>query len=335
MKDKHMLAPKGLYQCEPYELSPDKPVAGLPDVLLSAPLKKRAGRVLDETSARNRLTLVLGLMCVIGLGFAVPMILDCLPVIGEILTALSDDGSVLWPSVVYGILLAVVSLLFTLPLVAALFRMAALMMARSEQARDGGSAVGLGELLYPFTSARAYGRTMYVALRGLGLLLLSILPSVAVVIAAAYLIPMVGAATLPLVAFFLWLIAIPAACLLLILLSRTAAKGTGLAYLIFTCPERPIAELRRDFRKNPRRGAALPLWMLAGYVGQVILSALAVCLPLVVHVLPHMLLSWASYGRYLATTEEPREPEEPLKEACPTPYFQASDSEINEEKEVS
>lgn len=324
MKDKNVLVSKGLYHFEPYDLSPEKTISGLPDVLLSAPLKRRASRVLDQTASHNRLTLVLGLMCVIGLGFAVPMILDCLLVIGEILTALSDTGAVLWPAIVHGIVLTAVSVLFTLPLLAALFRMAALMMARFEQVEGEDSAVGLGELLYPFTSACAYGRTMYAALRGLGLLLLSILPPVVIVAVSAYLIPAVEAVTLPIVSFFLWLIAITAACFVLCLLCRMAARGTGLAYLIFTCPERPLKDLRKDFRSNPRRGYALPLWMPAGYVGQVILSVIAAFLPLIIHVLPHMLLSWASYGRYLTTQEESRE------EVCPS----VSDSEINEEKEV-
>ncbi len=315
MKAHKTLIPKGPHHPEALPIPLDGSRSDLPPVLLAAPLKKRASRVLDHAASRNRLTLVLGLMCVIGLGFAIPMILDCLLVIAELLTALSDSGKVLWPVILYAAVLSAVTIFFTLPLTAALFRMAVLMTeAHERDGLDGQRAtVGLGELLYPFTSARAYGRTLYVALRGIGLFLLAILPSILLIVASVYLIPMVGDISLPLVEFFLWLIVITAACLALTGLSRLTARGTGLGYFVFVNDEVPLKDLRRDFEQTPHRSASLPLWMLCTYLGWILLSIIAVFIPFVIHTLPHMLLSWASYGRYLSHPTEPAD----AQEACP------------------
>lgn len=279
-----------------------KPQSALyPPAVYASPLRCRARQVLDLPKAGNRLQLILGLMVVIGLGLAVPMILDCLLLLAELLPYLSEGASVLWLLVLYGVLFGGVLIFFTLPLACAVYRMAVLMteVHRRTEAGLPPETVGVFECLYPFTSAKAYGRTLYVGARALGSLLLTLAPSVAVILVAAWWIPLVSGAVPPIVYVLLWVAHIAVACLALVGMLIWSARGWGFGYLVFSRPEVPIRQVREVFR-GYRRNVGLPLWLMLSFSGWIAVSCLAVFIPFLLHTVPYMLLSWASYGRYLA-----------------------------------
>ena len=239
MKQNHTLTPKGVYREEPPPRSLETCASDLPAALMASPLRKQAKDILDAPGTENRLTLILGILAVIGLGFAVPMILDCLLVVADVLSFLSESGEVLWPAVLCIVLNAAVLLLFTLPLAAALFRMAVLMTEaiRKDARGEAVQAVSFSEIFYPFSSWSAYGRTQLVAWRWLlGRLCLLGLP-VAVIALAAWWIPLVGTAE-----FLLWVINIIVVLCLLILTACCLCRGAGRSYLIFLHPEMSVKE---------------------------------------------------------------------------------------------
>lgn len=303
MKNKRFLAPKGVDSTEAFDISLRNTGVDFPSAVYAKPLRKRAKTVLDGALSGNRLTLVLGIMVTIGLGFAVPMMLDCLLVIADVLSALSDKGEVLWPVVTYAVVAIVVFALFTLPLLVSLFRMAALMMEAHTNAEWGRpqKRIGLGELLYPFTSLHAYGRTLLVALRSVAGVVLVLVPPAALIVAAAWWVPLVSSGLPGVVHVLLWIFNISAACVALAFLAVWRARAAGFGYLVFCRPDVSVKELYQTF-KSCRRTAALPLWLLLSFVGWSLVSLLAVFIPFLVHTLPYMLLSAASYGRFLSDT---------------------------------
>lgn len=277
-----------------------------PSLMYAAPLRRRAGDVLNMPYSDNRLTLALALMAVMGLGLAVPMILDSLLMMADVLLLLSDTAQVAWVLILHGCLLGLFSIFFTLPLLAALCRMAVLMTEAHRKRESGqpGESIGLGELWYPFTSAKAYGRTLCVALRGIGYGLLILSPAVAVMTAAFWWMPLVKYDLIPLTYVLLWAANIGVSCLITVLLAIACSRRIGYAYFAFACPELSLKEAGRLFQKS-RPVFGLPLWMMLGYSGWIFLSLIAVFLPFVFHTLPHMLLAGASYGRFLMDTGLP------------------------------
>ena len=280
----------------------------LPVLMYANPLRRRAGNILNAPFSDNRLTLALALIIVIGLGFAVPMVLDSLLMLADVLMLLSPTAKIHWVLILYGCLMGVVTVFLTLPLFCSLCRMAVLMSEAHRKSEAGGTCekVSIGEILYPLTSMKAYGRTLYVALRGMGHFLLSLFPAVAVMVAAFWWMPMVKHSVAPLVYILLWVANIAVAFVLLALMLILAARNMGFAYFVFACPQRSLKESGRAF-KSSRSMGILPLWMLLGYTGWILVSLVAVFIPFLIHTLPHMLLAGASYGRFLMDTEIPAE----------------------------
>lgn len=297
MNKDRTLTPVGVYREDGPAVSEKMRRADVPSTWMAAPLRKRAKKVLDAPGTENRMTLILGILTVIGLGFAVPMILDCLLVVSEVLTLVSDGTEVLWPAILCFALNAGMIIFFTLPLAAALFRMAALMTEAQCRADEDGTVgrVSLSEIFYPFSSASAYIRTQLVAWRWfLGALTLLGFP-VGLIALASWLIPLLG---VPAVGFFLWIAAIVLAIGAFVLIAIYLCKRAGLGYLLFLHPEASAKELRQRFNAC-NRPAGLPLWLAVGHTGWVLFSLVAVCLPFVLHTIPVMLLTSASYGRHL------------------------------------
>jgi len=85
-------------------------------------------------------------------------------------------------------------------------------------------------------------------------------------------------------------------------LLRYVSRGAGLGYAVMAQPEKPVGEILAQFSSIPRN-SSLPTWMALGHIWRIALSALAVCVPLLIHTLPHVLLSCASYGRFLLDTD--------------------------------
>ncbi|MBQ9779675.1 MAG: hypothetical protein IJW00_01900 [Clostridia bacterium] len=303
MKKKDMAMPKGICMPETAEASLEHTSPMLHPAVYAAPLKKRAREVLNGHHAENRLTLILGLLIVLGIGFAIPAILDCLLLLAEILGALSDGGEVLWPVILCYALSGLALLFITLPLLASLYRLAVLMTPVNAKEGDGVPRVRLFELLYPFTSSRAYGRTLWVALRGVGGFLLTFLPGVLLIASAFWWIPLVSQGLPTIVYVLLWVTVIAAACVSLWGMAVWSLRLSGYAYLVFSHPETTLSQVRREFAVC-RGSYILPLWLLLSFGGWIALSVVAVFVPFVLHTCPYMLLSHASYGRYLAESSE-------------------------------
>ncbi len=323
MKQDHILTPKGVYREEPPMPALATQAADVPSALMATPLQKRAKVVLDAAGTDNRLTLILGILVAIGLGFAVPMILECLLVVSEVLSLLSETKEVRWPVILCIALNLAAALGFTLPLVTALFRMAVLMTEahRKEQQGETVQNVSFSEILYPFSSRSAYLRTQLVAWRWLlGMLCLLGIP-VAVIAAAVWWIPLLCEGLPSVVGFLLWAFNIIVALGLLTLTVFCLCRFAGLGYLIFRHPEISVKELRCRF-KTYHRPVGLPFHLAVGHTGWTLLSLVAVCVPFVLHTIPLMLLTGASYGRYLeesnaATEDQLLSEPDPAEEKMP------------------
>lgn len=270
------------------------------DVVYTASIKKRAKAALNDSMSDNRLTLVLALIVTLCLGVAVFLLTEPLLVLAELSSASGAvvAATVLW--VLYALISMGATILLTCPLLTSVYRMAVLMMNAHGTVNPDGTKrrIGLGELFYPLTSASAYGRTLFVTLRSLGCCALFVGPAAVIVIAAAYGISALSPHVIPLVVFCLWLLAALLVCASLWLAARWTARLSGLAYMVFSCPDVPIGALRQEFRAR-RRSPALPLWMLLSFAGPALLAFAAVMMPLLLHTGPYMLLSWADMSRFL------------------------------------
>ncbi|MBE6585436.1 MAG: hypothetical protein E7645_02790 [Ruminococcaceae bacterium] len=301
MKQKSIRISKGPESIPGVTVSLIHPTVQKASLLYAAPLKRRAQAVLSFPKTENRLMLLLGLLAFISFGFVVPIMTDCLLLMGDLLNALSTEDRVIWwPMALTVVLNLLYFLLVTAPLGAGLFRMAVLMTETYVSAACEGMARGVhpGEILYPFTSADAYRRCLTVALQGLGWLLLTFLPSVLLVVSAVWWIPWLCQGLPVIVYVFLWVGVIGAALGSLVGLALWALRLSGYGYFVFARPDDDLGAIRRDFLSRQRTGS-LPLWLLLGRILSCLVSMVALLLPLLPHALPLALLSWASYGRYL------------------------------------
>lgn len=273
-------------------------------LLYAAPLRRRAGEVLELAGTDNRLNLILGLIVVLSLGLAVPLILDCLLLMAELLSLLSGGAEVMWIGILYGVLLIGTTLFLTVPLAASVYRMAVLMTVSHAKATQGTvpEKIGVGECLYAFTSADAYKRSLLVGGRALGRTLLCIAPAGGILGVAAWGLPKLAGLVPSIVYVLAWVLCIALAVVSVWLLLCYVSRGAGLGYAVMAQPEKPVGEILAQFSAIPRNGS-LPTWMALGHLWRIALSALAVCVPLLIHTLPHVLLSCASYGRFLLDTD--------------------------------
>ena len=278
---------------EPAEQQTDP--ARIPPVLAASLAKRRAKLLLDLPGKEHRLQLILAELLVIFLSLAVPMMLDCLSFLIYTLPYFTDVKNLTWLVILRGVLWGANALLIALPLLCGLYRMAVLMVRASE---DTGTPIGAWECLYPFTSWRAYTRTLYVGIRALFRLILTLLPPVVILWGAAWGLPLLGKYCPPILSVVLWMLAIAAACLTLLGMALWNARGAGFAYRVFAHPEQPLFALSDTFRSTPRR-ASTPLLMRLSLAGWFLLSMLAVLVPLLIHTLPYILLTEAVYGQSL------------------------------------
>ncbi len=299
MKQKTPSLPCNVAVSESETVFPTRTTSEFDWLRFATPLKRQAKAILNDAGAQHRLTLILGLVMVLGAALAVPMMLECLLLLSELLTVFSSGENVVWPTVLYYVLNGLILLLITMPLVAAWGRMAILITDNhGKPVSTPTTVVGIGELLYPFTSREAYLRTLYVALRGLGCLLATVLPPAGLIFVAKLWLPMISQ-NVPLIVYnLLWVLHIGVACLLLLTLALLTCRMAGLAYFVFSAPERSLKDIRQDFVRC-RRPCVLPLWLPISFLGWIVVSVLAVFVPLVLHTAPYMLLAWASYGKCL------------------------------------
>lgn len=262
---------------------------------LHTALKQEASRVLDAHDAHNRLTLVLGLFVAVGLGFTVPVMLDCLWLVSAILGGTVGD----WVEIVRTVLLYASFLLIFLPLCMGVYRMA-VRMAETRNVLCPKTLmpvkIGLHECFYPFTSPKAYARTLVAGAQIVVRWGSVVLVPIGFVALADLWMPTLkaslSAGNYELVAF--------AHCLVLLLLTVlgliVACRLGGYAYLVFAHPDISLRRLGRTFRALRQPYGKCLLRTLRS-AGRVLIGAIPVLIPLFLHTLPHLMLSSALYGQ--------------------------------------
>ena len=262
-----------------------------PSVSLHRQVRRAANDILDMEGAHNRLTLILALAIAIGLGFAVPFILDCLWLVSAIFGG--DAGKILETS--QQIILYSSLLLLAMPLFLAVYRMAVLMTEASQSLRPDTlmtQKIQLHEILYPFTSPKAYARTLLaglqVCLRWGGIILL---PIGFFQLSKALWIPASPKSLTP-VSFALGAIAVA----LGIGWCMVTCRSWGFAHDVFAHPDMTISQICKA-RRRVKRPLGISLGKIAVTVIRLILGALPVCIPLLLHTLPSLMLSSAVWGK--------------------------------------
>lgn len=261
-------------------------------------LRRRARLVLNGRSgtSSHRLILSLAIILVLVAGMAFYAAMSGLYMAGSILL-----GETVWLEVVADGLLALLLFLLVLPLATSLWRLAVLMTAPDGETTDGLSvavpAAELVELFYPFTSLRAYGRTMAVAVELLVWAFLTLgLPLLGFRLLYQLVIPLVATAG---ILHGLLVAACVFACLALVVgvffLSGTRA---GFGYFVFVHESMTLRDVNRYFR-GFRRSVTAVFCLRMGLVGWYALSVAAILMPFVFHTIPYTLCCAAVYSRYL------------------------------------
>ena len=258
-------------------------------------IQKNAHTILDAEGAGNRLTLVLGLFVATGMGLFIPILLDCVALLVPILGGTAG----VWFSVIYEVLFWGSLLFVTLPLCMAVYRMAVSMVSVHDALCPDTlmpPKIRLYECLYPFTSAKAYKRTLVAGLQvvlHLGGTVL--LPWCFVRLTNIWLPTIIEMTSAPV---FMTLAQIGVAILLGLVWLLVGCKYHGYAYLVFAHPEMSLKDCIKRHRncKKPGKEALRLTWVS---LGRGILGALLVWIPLFLHTLPSLMLSWAVYDRDL------------------------------------
>lgn len=268
----------------------------------AALVRHKARGVLNGFGGKgNRLTLVLAVVLLLTVGVGLYAISVGLYMVGYMVF-----GDYLWLDAVTYALMGVLGLTLLLPLAASVFRLACLMTLRaypdSVQA-DRPSVLPvtretpeLVRIFYPFTSFRAYRRSMAVGLEALGwtalwagipawgfYLLSRLFDSLAERGVPAPLCSLMTAAVLPLCLGF--------GLLMLFLSGRRA----GFGFFVFVHDQLTLGEVNRYFR-GFQRSFVRPFVLRLSLAGWFALSVLAVLVPFVLHTVPYGLCCGAMYG---------------------------------------
>ena len=256
-------------------------------------LRRQARQTLNRNGGRNRLTLTLAYLIVLivagglyvlssGIYTLAYVLTDPAMISGELLGNLAD------------LLFALLCLFLLLPLLSGIWRLACLMTPPPEDAPAGKqSSATLIRLFYPFTSPRAYGRSMAVGLEALGWVLMT--------------------AVVPVLIFrnvrAIWdppgiLIAL---CLTVCILLGLGAfllsgKRSGFGYYVFLHEDVSLRDADRYFRSLPRPLLLPLLWRLP-LLGWALISFVAVLIPLFPHTLPYCACCAAIHARRLQDPE--------------------------------
>ena len=261
----------------------------------NARLRRVAGCVLDQNGGKNRMTLVLGLIAVMTLGLTVPLMLDCLWLVGAIL-----GGTVgVWLNGL-GYLLSVASLIFlTLPLTMGLYGMAVEMAVTRDRLCPQTlmpPSVELHRIFDAFTSPRQYARYLVAGLQSVGRLSAVVLvPYVLFSLSDGLLMPVLesslqaSASLIALVAQGVITVAVGA------LIWLAVCSKRGYAYLVLTNPQLSLREINARFR-SVRRPLKRSAEMSLRTAVRLFLSAIPVLVPLLLHTLPCLMISSAVYA---------------------------------------
>ena len=282
------------------------PHSSVPDRAGTAPVSSRS-RVRDEAKAvrssarriledrdpwKNRMTMILSLIVILVVAVGMYALCGALYAVGYLIF-----GEALWLDVVAYSLLGVLSILVTLPLAMGLWRLACLMVSFADG--ETGTPLTPEDLLYPFTSARAYGRSMAVGLEFLGWIALMIGVPVGGSIALTKLFTQLAARGLHTSLCSLLSVLSVLLCVVFgVVMLFLSGKRMGYGYFVFTREDETLKAVHRHF-KSLRRGFVKPFILRMSLAGWVALSFAAVLIPFVVHTIPYALFISAVYGQGL------------------------------------
>ena len=259
--------------------------------------KRMARAVLGGHSGglSHRLTLTLGVILLITVSIALYAAVACLALAGEFAL-----GDALWIDAVANCLLVMLELGLTYPLVVSLGRLSCLMAAPDGEVSHG-MAVSvptpdLTEIFYPFTSLRAYGRTMAVGMEALAFLLCGI--GLPVLLGRLAWLSMLTAG------WETWLRGLIMVGIVILGLGwgfgvlLLSGRRMGFGYFVFVHEELSLGDANRYYRTLNR--PLLPaLCLRLHLLGLYALSVVAICVPFVFHSIPFGFCCKAVYGREL------------------------------------
>ena len=264
----------------------------------AARIRGEGRAILQGRSGRcgHRLTFVLALVTVLTAAIALYMAVACMSMAGDILF-----GEAVWVDAVASVLLVALCLGLILPLIASVYRLACLMAAPDGTVTDGlpvsVPAATLAELFYPFTSFRAYGRTLAVAMEGLGFTVLTVgVPILLFRLALLHLELLKES--------FPFLHGLAVAALVLICLSLgllaffLSGKRAGFGYFVFVHEGMTLTDVGRYYRgfKRPLIPAFIQRVSLWGWYA---LSVVGILVPFLFYTIPYGLCCAAVYSSRL------------------------------------
>ena len=270
-----------------------------------AVIRRRARELLGGHSdgVNNRLILILAMAIIMAVAMTVYLVLG-----GVYSAAAALWGELPTLDAVLTLAFGVSFVCLILPMLTALWRMACLMTAPDGETvgsmRVSVPSVSVADVFYPFSSPRAYGRTMTVAMDGIAWL---ILPVVLVLITevgyaalttSESLTAWLTEETLTVIADILRFCCVSVSCGVGLLTFFLSGRRAGFGYYVFVCDDWSMRDVRRFFRgfgRSPLRVLALRLSL----VGWMLLSIVGFLLPLVIHAAPYGLLCSACYAASL------------------------------------
>ena len=264
----------------------------------AAETKQAAREVLGGHSGglSHRLILTLAIIMIMTVSIALYAAVACLAMAGGFIL-----GDTVWVDAVSNALLVALLLGLTLPLTVSLGRLACLMAAPDGEVVNGLAVTvptpDLVQLFYPFSSFRAYGRTMAVGMEKLAFLMVG--GGLPILVGRLVYISMVAAGIRP------WICGLAVAGMVILGLAwgffvlLLSGRRMGFSYFVFVHEELSLSDANRYFR-TLRRPVLAALRLRVGMLGAYALSLAGICVPFVFHSVPLGLCCKAVYGRDLS-----------------------------------
>ncbi len=262
----------------------------------AAMVRRRARRVLEG----NRMTLILSVIVLLVTAMGGYLVSVALYMAGYLYF-----GDALWVDLATYALMGVSGLFLVLPLGVGVWRLACLMTLRAQAAsrsphlpvtRD---CPTLDQLFYPFSSFRAYGRTLAVGLESLGWFsLYAGIPAIGFSILRHIFATMSVRGVHMTLCNLLTLASLVLCVAVGLLLFFLSGRRVGFGYFVFVHDGLALKEVNRYFR-GFRRGFVRPFVLRMSLTGWMALSVVAVLIPFVVHTVPYALCCGAVYAAEL------------------------------------
>lgn len=264
-------------------------------------LRRQARQTMNKNGGRHRLTLLLAYAVATMVAAGLYVFSSGVYTLIRLLIDLDINAQILLGKLT-DLLFALLCLFLLLPLLSGVWRLACLMtVPPKEETREHTVTAPqptLSQLFYPFTSPRAYGRSMAVGMESLGWGLAAVVVPCLVYVNVRPLLTVPSAPQWLVTALFL----LP--CILWGLgVFFVSGKRSGFGYFVFLNESMPLRDADRIFRSFRRPLLAVLLWRLP-LLGWAVISILTVLIPLLPHTLPYSACCAAAYAHYLESPKD-------------------------------